>query len=115
MDTSMFIGVVLGICITFFILLLVRDILFKHYMKLILADIQVQPIMNIDRLLNSVSSFLVVLESTSDLFSDMLSEDTLKDDEEKRVILRTRDSINAQINTLRTLVSELEGIPKNER
>ena len=114
MDTSIFLGIIFGVCLSLLILFAIRDILFKHYMGIIMNSVQVQPVMNPDKLVSIITSYVGVLQATSDLFSDVLSENVLKEDD-KKILSYTRDSVNKHIKMLNSMVTDLGGVSSNER
>lgn len=115
MDTTIFFGIILGVCLCLLILFTVRDIIFKHYVDIIMNSVQVQPVMNPEKLISTISSYVGVLEATSGLFSELLSENILKDENDIKTLTYTRDSVDKNIKMLNSLITDLEGVFPNGR
>lgn len=106
--TTLFLGMVLGICIVLFILFFIRDAILKHYLTLISDSGAVRPVLDPERLITSVSSYITVLETTSDLFSDLISDNALGDVKVVNTIVHTRDSVNDQVKVLKIILNDLQ-------
>lgn len=107
MEMSFFLGIVFGLCLTLLVFFFIRDVLFKHYINMLLGDAQVQPVVNSEGLLKSMKGFIKVLESTGDTFTDVLKFNTLTD-KEREAMTFAKDTINDNIEELSTLVKVLD-------
>lgn len=124
MDTSIVFGICLGICFTLFVLFFVRDMLFKHYVNMIMSDIKVLPISNSDVevqsiansdvFINAVSSYVAVLESTLELFTSLLDSNVLAGDD-RDIILCAKSSLENNIDSLNHLLQDINGAFKDAR